>query len=60
MLRRVPSRAALLNHERRVVTANTPYFVTGARVRLDDPAASVQVLPVLPDLGWNLVLGSSG
>jgi hypothetical protein len=60
VLRRVPSRAALLNHERRVVTANTPYFVTGARVRLDDPAASVQVLPVLPDLGWNLVLGSSG
>lgn len=60
VLRRVPSRAALLNHERRVVTANTPYFVTGARVRLDDPAAPVQVLPVLPDLGWNLVLGSSG
>lgn len=59
VLRRVPSRAALLNHERRVVTANTPHFVTGARVRLDDPAAALAVHPVLADLGWSLVLGPS-
>ena len=59
VLRRVPLRAALLNHERRVVTANTPHFVTGARVRLDDPASSLTVAPVLADLGWTLVLGPS-
>jgi len=56
VLRRIPSPAALINHERRVVTANTPHFVTGARLRLDDATAPVQVLPVVPDLGWNLVV----
>lgn len=60
VLRRVPSRAALLNHERRVVTANTPHFVTGARVRLDEPGAPLHVVPVVADLGWNLVVEPPG
>lgn len=63
VLRRIPSRAALLNHERRVVTANTPHFATGARVRLEADGgvalSDVAVVPVVPDLGWSLVLTPS-
>lgn len=63
VLRRITSRAALLNHERRVVTANTPHFATGSRVRLEaDGGGSlpgVVLVPVVPDLGWTLVLTPS-
>jgi hypothetical protein len=63
VLRRIPSRAALLNHERRVVTANTPHFATGARVRLEAEGGAalpdLVVVPVVPDLGWTLVLTPS-
>ena len=63
VLRRIPSRAALVNHERRVVTANTPHFATGARVRLEAEGGAalpeLVVVPVVPDLGWTLVLTPS-
>ncbi len=57
-LRRLTQRAALVNHERRVVTANTPYFVTGSRMRSDDRATAVHVIDVVPDLGWKLVVSA--
>lgn len=56
ILRRLPRRAALLNHENRVVTANTPSYATGTRVRPGhDP--DTQLLPVVTDLHWTLLLG---
>jgi hypothetical protein len=55
VLRRLPLRSALVNHEQRVVTANTPHFVTGARVRVD-PESGARRVPVVADLPWDLVL----
>lgn len=57
-MRRLTARAALINHERRVVTANTPHFVTGARVQSEELAAAIQVIDVVPDLGWKLVVSA--
>lgn len=56
VLRRLHQRAALVNHENRVVTANTPHFSTGARVHhaIGDPPTDV--VPVVEDLGWSLLL----
>ena len=56
VLRRVPLRAALVNHENRVVTANTPHYATGARVRPGDGGVPLDVVPVLPDLAWHLLV----
>lgn len=56
VLRQIVQRAALLNHERRVVTANTPYYVTGERVSPEDLDASIQVVDVMSDLGWKLMM----
>jgi len=55
VLRRVGTRAVLLNHESRVVTANTPHYATGSRVRPDDAAV---VVPVVADLSWSLLVSS--
>ena len=55
VLRKIPVPAALLNHERRVVTANTPELVTGQRVPATQIEACVS-LPVGTDLGWSLVI----
>jgi len=57
-LRHLTRRAALINHERRVVTANTPHFVTGARLQPDELAAAIQVIDVVADLGWKLVVSA--
>ena len=56
VLRRLHQRAALVNHENRVVTANTPHYSTGARVHhpIGDPPTDV--VPVVEDLGWSLLL----
>ena len=56
VLRRLHQRAALVNHESRVVTANTPHYATGARVHhgIGDPPTDV--VPVVADLGWSLLL----
>ena len=56
VLRRLHQRAALVNHESRVVTANTPHYATGARIHhgIGDPPTDV--VPVVPDLGWSLLL----
>lgn len=56
VLRRVPTRAALVNHENRVVTANTPSYATGSRVRPGDGGVPLDVVPVLPDLPWTLLV----
>lgn len=56
VLRRLPTRAALVNHESRVVTANTPHYATGARVRPGDGGVPLDVVPVLPDLAWHLLV----
>ena len=56
VLRRVPARAALVNHENRVVTANTPHYATGSRVRPGDGGVPLDVVPVLADLGWSLLV----
>lgn len=53
VLRRIPSRAALVNHEGRVVTANTPTFATGERLR---PDAETHEVPVVADLSWRLLV----
>lgn len=58
-LRRLGARAALINHERRVVTANTPHFVTGARLQPEELASAIQVIDVVADLGWKLVVSAS-
>lgn len=55
VLRRIPVRAALVNHESRVVTANTPHYATGERVRAGD---GLTATPVVVDLGWSLLLAS--
>jgi hypothetical protein len=55
VLRQIPARAALLNHERRVVTANAPSLVTGERVALEELEAG-QRFPVTADQGWSLVV----
>jgi hypothetical protein len=52
-LRRIPQRVALLNHEQRVVTANTPHYATGVRIR---DAAGGTYVNVLEDLGWRLLV----
>lgn len=56
VLRTVTRPAALLNHESRVVTANTPRFTTGTRVRVTDPAVEAEACDVIPDLGWTLLV----
>lgn len=57
VLRRVPTRAALVNHEHRVVTANTPTYATGSRLRPGGGLA-LDVVPVLPDLPWTLLVAT--
>ena len=54
ILRRLPRRAALINHENRVITSNSPHYAISARVRADSDA-SVSV-PVVSDLGWTLII----
>lgn len=55
ILRRIPARAALLNHERRVVTANAPSLLTGERVPLEEYQAGER-FPVAGDQGWCLAV----
>lgn len=59
VLRRLGSRAALLNHERRVVTANTPHYATGARVHVEAQEGAASTL-VVADLGWSLLVSPAG
>jgi hypothetical protein len=56
VLRRIPQRAALVNHESRVVTANTPHLATGSRVRPESLAGPVTVVDVVVDLPWRLLV----
>lgn len=56
VLRRLHRRAALVNHENRVVTANTPHYATGARVHLEIGQPPSDVVPVVADLPWSLLL----
>ena len=56
VLRRIPSRAALLNHERRVVTANAPSLVTGERLAVEEMDKALERWPVTEDQGWCLVV----
>ncbi len=55
VLRRIPTRAALLNHERRVVTANTPSLVTGERLPMP-VFEQAEKWPVAGDQQWWLVV----
>lgn len=55
VLRRIPVRAGLLNHERRVVTANSPLLATGQKVSKAEVEAAEQFV-VVEDLGWTLVV----
>jgi len=52
ILRRLPRRAALINHENRVITANTPHYAIGARVKVTEGVCH----DVVSDLGWKLIL----
>ena len=56
ILRRLPRRAALINHEQRVITANTPHYAIGARVRPTKGSVDVLERDVVADLGWKLIL----
>lgn len=56
VLRRVPLRAALVNHEDRVVTANTPHYATRERARPVAADLPARVVPVIDDLGWSLLV----
>lgn len=59
VLRRIEAPAALVNHERRVVAANSSRLSTGQRVPREWMPVS-QTFPVVEDLGWQLiVLGDS-
>lgn len=58
LLRKIPAPAALLNHERRVVTANTPELMTGQRVPAPDVDAA-ETVQVAGDLGWTLAVFES-
>ena len=54
ILHRLPRRAALINHENRVITSNSPHYAISARVRAD--SNSSLSAPVVPDLGWTLIV----
>jgi hypothetical protein len=56
ILRSLPRRAVLVNHESRVIEANTPEFAIGARVRPSAESSSVLVREVVEDLGWKLIV----
>ncbi len=60
ILRRLPRRAALVNHENRVITANTPHYAIGARVRPTSDSGATVVWDVVADLGWKLLLIPEG
>lgn len=60
VLRRIRTRAALVNHESRVVTANTPHYATGARVRPGGPGEPLEVVPAVEDLPWDLLVAAAG
>jgi len=55
VMRTIDAPAALVNHERRVVTDNTPVLATGERIDVARMEHAHRY-PVIEDLGWQLVV----